>query len=81
MIDIANRLDCDANYASQYRLRLLAAELIETAGHGAVAFALPYLREYLREHGALDAQRRLTGSQATALHPPLELPQADSTDE
>jgi len=82
MVDIANRLNCDANYASQYRLRLLAAELIETAGHGAVTFALPYLREYLREHGAMDAQRGLTGSRATALPAaPLELPQAESADE
>ena len=81
MIDIANRLNCDANYASQYRLRLLAAELIETAGHGAVTFALPYLSEYLREHGALDAQRGLTGSRATALPAaPLELPK-ESTEE
>jgi hypothetical protein len=82
MIDVANRLNCDANYASQYRLRLLAAELIETAGHGAVTFALPYLREYLREHGALDAQRGLTGGRATALPAaPLALPEAESTEE
>jgi hypothetical protein len=49
MSDIAARLDVDANYASQYRLRLIAAELIEPAGHGRVDFTMPYLREYLRE--------------------------------
>jgi len=54
MADIQRRLDVDVNYASQYRLRLIAAELIEPTGHGYVDFALPYLREYLREHAASD---------------------------
>jgi hypothetical protein len=52
MADIQQRLDVDVNYASQYRLRLIAAELIESTRHGHVDFALPYLREYLREHAA-----------------------------
>ncbi|MGB9112096.1 MAG: ATP-binding protein [Acidimicrobiales bacterium] len=52
MGDIAERLGVDANYASQYRLRLIAAELITPAGYGKVDFALPYLREYLRGHVA-----------------------------
>lgn len=59
MNDIAGRLQVDANYASQYRLRLIAAELIETTGHGRVDFTMPYLRDYLREHAVLDAQRQL----------------------
>jgi hypothetical protein len=50
MADVQERLGVDANYASQYRLRLIAADLIESSGHGRVDFALPYLREYLREH-------------------------------
>jgi hypothetical protein len=50
MGDLARRLRVDANYAGQYRLRLLAAEIIQPAGYGSVDFALPYLREYLREH-------------------------------
>jgi hypothetical protein len=49
MADIQGRLGVDVNYASQYRLRLIAAELIETASRGYVDFALPYLREYLRD--------------------------------
>lgn len=52
MADIQDRLGVDANYASQYRLRLIAAELIHTTRRGYVDFALPYLREYLREHSA-----------------------------
>lgn len=59
MSDIAGRLQVDANYASQYRLRLIDAELIEAASYGRVNFTTPYLREYLREHGAIGAQRRL----------------------
>lgn len=59
MSDIAARLDVDRNYAGQYRLRLIATELIEPAGRGRVDFTMPYLRDYLREHAALDAQREL----------------------
>ena len=50
MSAIADRLGADTNYVSQYRLRLIAAELIEATGHGRVDFTLPYLRDYLREH-------------------------------
>lgn len=50
--DIASRLGVDANYVSQYRLRLIAAELIAPTRHGYVDFTLPYLRDYLRDHVA-----------------------------
>jgi hypothetical protein len=46
---IADRMGVDRNYASQYRARLIDAGIIETAGHGLVAFTVPYLRDYLRE--------------------------------
>lgn len=52
MAGIAQRLGVTGTYASQYRLRLISAELIVPAGHGRVSFALPYLRDYLREHVA-----------------------------
>lgn len=48
MADITGRMGVTSGYASQYRLRLISAELIIPAGHGRVAFALPYLAEYLR---------------------------------
>jgi hypothetical protein len=62
MGDVQRRLRVDTNYASQYRLRLIAAELIEPVARGYVDFSLPYLREFLREeaasmglgHGSLD---------------------------
>src|SRR5680860_231598 len=54
MSDIQQRMGVDVNYASQYRLRLIAAELIQSPRRGYVDFALPYLREYLREHAAAD---------------------------
>lgn len=53
--DIAQRLGVSGTYAGQYRLRLIAAELIVPAGHGRVRYALPYLRDYLREHVAAAA--------------------------
>lgn len=46
--DVAGRLGIDGNNANQYRRRLIAAELIEPAGHGLVRFTLPHLRDYLR---------------------------------
>jgi hypothetical protein len=52
MAEIAGRLNVTMSYAGQYRLRLIAAELIEPVRRGYVDFALPYLREYLREHDA-----------------------------
>jgi len=42
----------DKTYASQYRLRLIAADMIHSTGRGFVDFSLPYLRDYLREHAA-----------------------------
>lgn len=54
MADIQRRLGVDVNYTSQYRLRLIAAELIHATRRGYVDFALPYLREYLREHAEPD---------------------------
>lgn len=55
MSDIVTRMDVTTNYASQYRLRLIASEMILPAGHGLVRFALPHLREWVREHEAFGA--------------------------
>lgn len=52
MGDVARRLGVDVNYASQYRLRLIAAELIHPTKRGYGDFALPYLREHLRDRNA-----------------------------
>ncbi|MDR1188859.1 MAG: AAA family ATPase [Bifidobacteriaceae bacterium] len=43
------RLGKSARYVSVYRRRLIDAGMIAPAGRGRVAFALPFLREYLRE--------------------------------
>ncbi len=58
MADVQRRLNVDVHYVRQYRLRLIAAALIYSTRGGYVAFALPYLREYLREHAASDLQIR-----------------------
>lgn len=50
--DVAQRLGVTGTYAGQYRIRLLAAEVIETRGHGLVTFTIPGLRDYLRDHAA-----------------------------
>jgi hypothetical protein len=50
MADVATRLGSGANYVSQYRLRLIAAGMIRPVSHGYVDFAVPYLRDYLREN-------------------------------
>jgi hypothetical protein len=64
MSDIAARLGVDANYASQYRRRLIATELIAPAGHGWVDFTMPYLRDYIREHVSFDGPRELGRGEA-----------------
>lgn len=49
---IAERMGKDVKYAGIYRMRLIEAQVIEDRGYGKVDFAIPYLREYLREHAA-----------------------------
>lgn len=48
--DIKNRLGRSGSYVSNYRRRLIDAEMIVEAGRARVDFALPYLRDFLREH-------------------------------
>jgi Mn-dependent DtxR family transcriptional regulator len=52
--DIAKRLAVKPDYANAYRVRLIESQLIESVGRGQLNFALPGLREYLREHAAID---------------------------
>jgi hypothetical protein len=52
MRDLMERMQVDKNYASQYQGRLLKAGVIVKAGSGVVDFALPGMREYLRDHAA-----------------------------
>ncbi|AXJ11155.1 ATP-binding protein [Arthrobacter sp. PM3] len=46
--DIGRRIGARPNLVANYRARLLAAGLIEPAGHGKVDFAIPGLRQHLR---------------------------------
>lgn len=50
--DLKARFGRSDSYVSNYRRRLIDAEMIVKAGRGRIDFALPYLREYLREHAA-----------------------------
>ncbi|MCL2465062.1 MAG: ATP-binding protein [Micrococcales bacterium] len=50
--DITTRLQVTKAYTSVYRARLIDAGVIEPVARGTVDFAIPYLREYLREHAA-----------------------------
>ena len=53
MADIRSRIGgISPQHGNTYRERLLKAQMIHQAGHGLVDFSLPYLREFLREHGA-----------------------------
>ena len=50
--DLAERLHRDRFYVNNYRRRLIAAQVVEEAGRGHLRFAIPYLRDFLREeHG------------------------------
>ncbi|WP_427006749.1 hypothetical protein [Pseudarthrobacter sp. H2] len=48
--DIGQRTASGRTLVAKYRTRLLAAGIIESAGHGKVDFAIPGLRQYLRKH-------------------------------
>lgn len=50
MSELAKRLNRNPQYMNNYKLRLIAAGIIQPAGYGLVDFALPGLREWLREH-------------------------------
>lgn len=57
---IADALGRTTKYVSTYRQRLIQAGMIRPAGYGYVDIALPYLRDYLREHaGSLHTQGKL----------------------
>ena len=45
--DILKRLDISSSYASKYRQRLLESGLVVESGHGHLAYAPPYLKEFL----------------------------------
>jgi hypothetical protein len=64
--EVARRLGVTPYYASTYRARLIAAGVIEPTRHGYVDFAIPYLREYLREHATRYEMATRRG--ARALH-------------
>lgn len=49
--DVRDRLGVSDSYASQYRRRLIAVELIRPTRRGWIDFTLPYLREFLRSGG------------------------------
>ena len=47
--DVARRMDVTVDYAQKYRKRLIDAGVIEASGWGTVTFAVPYLRDWLRD--------------------------------
>lgn len=62
--DIAKRLERDLGYANVYRTQLIKEDIIYQSSYGYVDFKLPYLRDYLREHGAYHQMRKnLSGSE------------------
>ena len=53
--EIARRMNVSHDYAQKYRKRLIDAGLITAPRRGVVAFAVPYLADYLRN---LDQEMR-----------------------
>jgi len=77
---IADRLGVTVQYASVYRQRLIDAQMIVPAGRGLVDFALPYMRDYLRGHGALEAHLLVSNSNPSALSQPSNPAQPPAAD-
>ena len=62
--DIAARMGVGPRYANVYRSRLIDAGLVTSTRWGHVTFAIPHLRQYLREHAAsIEAVSRRPGRQ------------------
>lgn len=47
---IANRMNKNAQYVGVYRQRLLRAGMVRVVGYGQLEYAIPGLRDYLRDH-------------------------------
>lgn len=61
---IAERMDVTAQYAGEYRRRLIRDGIIESAGYGKVRFTIPYTADHMREHAAHDALEGLADEDA-----------------
>jgi hypothetical protein len=62
--EIAKRMDVSAGYASKYRERLIDAGVIYSSAYGELAFALPFMKEYVEKEyverfGGEGGKRRL----------------------
>ena len=47
VFDIAIRLGKSKGYVSRYRTRLIASGIVKPVGHGELAFAIPYMQEFI----------------------------------
>ena len=50
--EVSRRMNPSPQFGPVYRTMLIENDLIESVAYGEVAFKMPYLRDYLREHGA-----------------------------
>ena len=75
--DLRRVLGVEPRYMSVYRQRLLDAGMIYAVKHGVVDIALPYLREYLRDHVVSDATTERARRRQAFPAPPA-LPEEDS---
>ncbi|MEJ1087254.1 AAA family ATPase [Microbacterium sp. Mu-80] len=75
--DVREALGVTAQYLNVYRQRLIDAGMIVPAGRGMVDIAMPYLREYLRDHIVSDATVNRAMSR-TSFPPPPALDEESS---
>ena len=48
--DVADRMGVSVDYAQKYRRRLIDAGVVESPSRGRLAFAVPYLRDWLQSN-------------------------------
>lgn len=78
--DIAKRMGVNHGYVSQYRARLIDAELIYSPARGSVDFATPYLREHIREQTTRATNRQYPAApRATSATDPVTRRPEDKT--
>ena len=69
--DIRERMgNVERGYISMYRQRLISAGIVYPSGHGKLEIAIPYFREYLREHIVTEAASEISRARAGFPPPP-----------
>lgn len=70
--DLRHALGVSKQHLNAYRQRLIDAGLIQSTARGELDFAVPYLRDYLREHTDINAAGQVSPARDYPPPPPID---------